>query len=168
MTSPFKVTRLVLELGKAMDGFENRALKLLGKICIPLARVSFFAVYFWFGLLKVLGLSPAEALVQELWSQTLSFIPFQNFVTFFACYEMAIGIAFLFPGLERLALYLLIPHMITTFGPLILLPHYTWKAFLVPTLAGHYIIKNLILIALGIALAAYVGDFKIKHAQVDE
>lgn len=79
-------------------------------------------------------------------------------------YEMAIGVAFIFPGLERLALYLLLPHMITTFGPLVLLPEYTWKAFLVPTLAGHYIIKNLILIALGIALAAYVGNFGPKES----
>ncbi len=154
------------EIRQIRGSFEKRALIFLEKICVPLARVSFFAVYFWFGLLKVLGLSPAEALVQELWSQTLSFIPFPNFVTFLACYEMAIGIAFLFPGLERLALYLLIPHMITTFGPLILLPKYTWKAFLVPTLAGHYIIKNLILVALGIALAAYVGDFKTRSAKV--
>jgi len=145
-----------------MADFERKAMKFLGKICIPLARFSFFAVYFWFGLLKMLNLSPAEGLVQELWSQTLSFIPFNIFNTFFACYEMAIGVAFLFPGLERLALYLLIPHMVTTFGPLILLPKYTWKAFLVPTLAGHYIIKNLILIALGIALAANIGDFRSR------
>ncbi|MEP7127332.1 MAG: hypothetical protein ABI729_00635, partial [Chitinophagales bacterium] len=60
------------------------------------------------------------------------------------------------------------PHMITTFGPLILLPEYTWKAFLVPTLAGHYIIKNLILIALGIALAAYVGNFGAKREQQED
>lgn len=147
-----------------MTKFETKALRFLAKICIPLARVSFFVVYFVFGLLKVLNLSPAEGLVQELWSRTVSFIPFHGFILFFAFYEMAIGIAFLFPGLERLALYLLLPHMITTFGPLVLLPEYTWKAFLVPTLAGHYIIKNLILIALGIALAAYVGDFGPRQA----
>lgn len=146
--------------------FERKILGYLAKICIPLARVSFFVVYFGFGLLKVLGLSPAEGLVQQLWSQTLSFIPYNAFVMFFACYEMAIGIAFIFPGLERFALYLLIPHMITTFGPLVLLPQYTWKAFLVPTLAGHYIIKNLLLIALGIALAAYVGDFRSRNQKV--
>lgn len=148
-----------------MKNFETKALQFLAKICIPLARISFFIVYFGFGLLKVLGLSPAEGLVQELWSMTVSFIPFHGFMLFFAYYEMAIGIAFLFPGLERLALYLLIPHMITTFGPLVLLPEYTWKAFLVPTLAGHYIIKNLILIALGIAMVAYVGHFGPKDDQ---
>lgn len=81
---------------------------------------------------------------------------------------MAIGIAFLFPGLERLALYLLIPHMITTFGPLVLLPKYTWKAILVPTLAGHYIIKNLIIIALGIALASNIGDFRTSRKKNEE
>jgi uncharacterized membrane protein YkgB len=73
---------------------------------------------------------------------------------------MLIGIVFLIPGKERLALYLLIPHMITTFGPLVLLPKLTWKEFMVPTLVGMYIIKNLILIALGIAIASHVGAFR--------
>jgi uncharacterized membrane protein YkgB len=52
--------------------------------------------------------------------------------------------------------------MITTFGPLVLLPQYTWKGFMIPTLAGHYIIKNLIIIALAIAVASNIGDFREK------
>lgn len=73
---------------------------------------------------------------------------------------MLIGVVFLIPGKERIALYLLIPHMITTFLPLILLPKLTWKEFMVPSLVGMYIIKNLILIALGIAVVSHVGAFK--------
>jgi hypothetical protein len=122
-------------------------------------------VYFYFGLLKLLGLSPAEELVQQLWASTLSFISFDAFQIFFACFEMLIGIVFLIPGKERLALYLLIPHMITTFGPLILLPKLTWKEFMVPTLVGMYIIKNLILIALGIAIASHIGSFRSSSAR---
>ncbi|MFI5134216.1 MAG: hypothetical protein ACHQD9_00055 [Chitinophagales bacterium] len=136
----------------------------MSRICIPLFRISFFVVYFYFGLLKVLGLSPAEVIVRELWMNTLPFIPFKGFLNFFGAYEMLIGIIFLIPGKERIALYLLIPHMITTFGPLVFLPQYTWKAFMVPTLAGHYIIKNVIIIALGIAVASNIGDFKTKVA----
>jgi len=136
----------------------------MSRICIPLVRFSFFVVYFYFGLLKVLGLSPAETIVRELWMQTLPFIHFKDFLNFFGVYEMVIGIVFLIPGKERIALYLLIPHMITTFGPLVFLPQFTWKAFMVPSLAGHYIIKNVILIALGIAVAANIGDFKTKVA----
>jgi len=137
-------------------------MKYLSRISIPFVRISLFVVYFYFGLLKVVGLSPAEFIVHELWSHTLSFIPFNYFVIFFGLLEMAIGIIFLIPGKERLALYLLIPHMITTFGPLVLLPQYTWKGFMIPTLAGHYIIKNLIIIALAITVASKIGDFREK------
>ena len=137
-------------------------MKFLSRICIPLVRISIFIVYFYFGLLKVLGLSPAEVVVRELWSHTLSFIPFSDFLMIFGLFEMTIGIIFLIPGMERVALYLLIPHMITTFGPLILLPQYTWKGFMIPTLAGHYIIKNVVIVALAIAVAANIGDFRMR------
>jgi hypothetical protein len=78
-------------------------------------------VYFWFGLLKLLGLSPCRGIgARIVVTNTLVHSLFPSLNIFFASYEMAIGIAFLFPGLERLALYLLIPHMITTFMPLVL------------------------------------------------
>lgn len=143
---------------------DEHFVSLLTRICIPLVRFSFFVVYFYFGLLKVIGVSPAEAIVKELWSHTLPFIPFHAFLMFFGFFEMLIGIIFLIPGKERLALYLLIPHMITTFGPLVLLPQFTWKGFMIPTLAGHYIIKNVILIALGIGVASNIGEFRAKVA----
>lgn len=137
----------------------------LQRICFLLARISFFIVYFYFGLLKVLGHSPAEAIVRELWSQTMSVIPFDTFLMLFGGFEMLLGVVFLIPGWERLALYLLIPHLITTFGPLVLLPQLTWKGFLVPTLAGHYIIKNITIIALAILVAAHIGHFEQRRRQ---
>lgn len=145
-----------------LNSFHDSFMRLMKRIAIPLVRISFFIVYFYFGLLKVLGYSPAEAIVRELWSHTVAFIPFHSFLSIFGYYEMLIGIVFLIPGRERLALYLLIPHMITTFGPLVLLPKFIWKGFMIPSLAGHYIIKNLIIVALGIAVAANIGDFRKK------
>lgn len=150
-----------------LTSFHEAFMRLMKRIAIPLVRISFFIVYFYFGLLKVLGYSPAEVIVKELWSNTLAFIPFYNFLNFFGCYEMLIGIIFLIPGKERLALYLLIPHMITTFGPVVLLPKFIWKGFMVPSLAGQYIIKNLVIVALGIAVAANIGDFR-KKMKADE
>ena len=40
---------------------------------IPVARVSIFIVFFWFGLIKLLGLSPASTLAKALigWLMTL-------------------------------------------------------------------------------------------------
>ena len=46
--------------------------------------------------------------------------------------------------------------MIMTFMPLFMLPEVTWSAFLVPTLEGQYIIKNLVIISGAIGIAAHL------------
>ncbi len=125
----------------------------LRKITPALTRLALFVIFFWFGFLKLFDTSPAGPLVSDLLHRTLPFVTYQNFIVGFGIYEMLIGISFLIPGLERLAIALLIPHMITTFMPLFLLPSVTWKGILVPTLEGQYIIKNLVIIALAFSMA---------------
>lgn len=137
---------------------ENRFFHFLRRISLPLSKVAFFVVFVWFGVLKMLELSPAEGLVHTLYQHTVPFIPWKIFIMVFGAYECLIGVLFLFPGKEKWALYMLIPHMITTTGPLIFLPQMTWKGFLVPNLIGQYIIKNLVIIALAIFISAYVAE----------
>ena len=73
---------------------------------------------------------------------------------------MAIGLAFLVAGAERLAIVLLLPHMLAAFLPLIILPDYTWASVLVPTFTGQYIIKNLVIIALALSVAAHLHPIR--------
>ncbi len=126
------------------------------KVTVPVARFSLFVVFFWFGLLKVIGLSPASALVQKLFENTIPFMSFGTFLIIFGIFECLIGILFLIKGAERVVIPLLLVHMITTFGPLVLLPGETWQSFLVPTFEGQYIIKNLVVIATGIGIASHL------------
>lgn len=126
-----------------------------------LSRISLFIIFFWFGLLKIIATSPANPLVESLLTKTLPFIGFDQFIIFLGTWEMAIGIAFLIPRFERIAISILIPHMITTFMPLILLPQIGWKSFLVPTLEGQYMIKNLLIIALAINIFVFA-----KHGSI--
>ena len=130
------------------------------RIAMPLARVALFIIFFWFGVLKLMDVSPADPLVEALLAYTLPFVPFGPFRIFFGLYEMAIGAAFLLPGFERLAVTLLLPHMATTFLPLVLLPDLTWASVLVPTFAGQYIIKNLVIVALALSIAAHLHPVK--------
>lgn len=118
------------------------------------SRFAIFLIYFWFGYLKLFDSSPANALVESLLQTTLPVITFDQFIVSLGLYEILIGIVFLIPGKEKLGLALLIPHMFTIFMPLILLPAITWKSFLVPTLEGQYIIKNLLIIAVALNLAS--------------
>ena len=128
----------------------------LKAVSSPLARFAIFAIFFWFGALKLIGASPANPLVADLLEKTLPFITFEQFIIFFGIYEMIVGITFLIPRLERLAIALLIPHMIITFLPLFLLPTITWQGPFVPTLEGQYIIKNLVIIALAFSVASHL------------
>ncbi len=114
-----------------------------------LLRVPVFVVYFWFGLLKTLSLSPAGPLVEALHSKTIPFIPFTPFYISFSVFEMLVGVMFLVKGSEKLAFILLCLHLFTTTLPLLLLPDLTWQNFLTPSLEGQYIIKNILLLSLG-------------------
>ncbi len=126
----------------------------------PVARAAIFIIFFWFGLLKVLGLSPAESLVQSLFETTIHFMSFGTFLIFFGVLEMCIGILFLFKQVTRIVIPLLLLHMLTTALPLFILPSATWSAFFVPTLVGQYIIKNLVIIAATIGIAGNMHPMK--------
>lgn len=123
---------------------------------IATARFSIAVVFIWFGMLKVLGLSPAGSLVHNLFESSISFVSFASFYTFFAWFEVVIGVLFLIPKMTRVVMPLLAIHMITTFGPLVLLPTESWSGFMTPTLVGQYIIKNLVIIAAAMGISAHL------------
>lgn len=143
-----------------LEKFDNWFIYLLRRISIPFARLSIFVVFFWFGILKIIGTSPANPLVSDLLNRTLHFMTWEAFIVLFSIYEMIIGISFLIPRLERLSIALLIPHMIMTILPLFLLTSITWQGFLTPTLEGQYIIKNLVIIATAIGIAAHLHPMR--------
>ena len=144
---------------KFVDSFDATVIHFFRRDGVAMARIALFIVYFWFGLLKIIAVSPANPLVSALLAKTLPFITFHQFIVFFGVYEMLIGICFLIPRFERVAIALLVPHLITTIMPLIMLPAITWSTVFVPTLEGQYIIKNVLIIALAMGIAAHLHPF---------
>lgn len=130
------------------------------KVSMPVARFGLFVVFFWFGALKVIGISPASGVVERLFESTIPFMSFATFLILFGLFECLIGILFLIRGAERVVIPLLFIHMITTFGPLYFLPSETWSGFMVPTLEGQYIIKNLLIIAAAVGIAAHLHPIR--------
>jgi hypothetical protein len=53
-------------------------IKFLKKIWEPFSRISIFIIFFYFGLLKVLNLSPASPLVEALLNKTLPLIALEG------------------------------------------------------------------------------------------
>lgn len=143
-----------------MQKTDQSIVRFFRSISVPIARISLFIVFFWFGFLKILGLSPAGPLVHALFDRTITFMSFDMFYVSFAVLECLIGILFLIKGLERVVIPILFLHMTATFLPLFFLPHTTWQGFLVPTLEGQYIIKNLVIIATAIGIAAHLHPLK--------
>ncbi|MBK9729827.1 MAG: hypothetical protein IPO83_00785 [Chitinophagaceae bacterium] len=141
---------------------ENSFFLFLRRISLPLSRFAFFIVFFWFGILKMMELSPANAVVHTIYEHSAWFIPWHIFIILFGAYECVIGIILLFPGKEKWALYMLVPHAITTFAPLVLLPALTWKSIMVPNLIGQYIIKNLVIISLAIFIASFEAEHRLQ------
>jgi uncharacterized membrane protein YkgB len=128
----------------------------IAEISTFISRAALFVLYFWFGLLKVLEQSPASPLVQSLFDQTIPQIfpalSFDMFLVLFGAFEMLVGLLFIIPRAEKVALFLFFLHMITTSMPLFVLPDQIWTQVFVPTLEGQYIIKNLALIACALSV----------------
>ena len=112
-----------------------------------LVRIPIFIIFFWFGFLKIIDLSPAQELVQD----TVYWMPFlsaEMWTYVIGFWEVLIGIFFLFKKTTLVAMLLLLIQMTGTFLPLVILPEITFQdsnPFL-PTLEGQYIIKNIIII----------------------
>lgn len=140
-----------------------KVLHFLRRVSIPMARIGIFVVFFWFGALKVFDLSPAGPLVLALLSRTMPFIDPETFLILFGAFECLIGILFLVRGAERIAVALLFFHMITTIMPIFILPQIAWSGFLIPTLEGQYIIKNLVIIATAIGIGAHLHPLHKGH-----
>lgn len=146
-----------------IERIDNSLISFFKRISGPMARISLFVIFFWFGLLKVIGVSFATPLVQQLFERTIPFMEFSLFLILFGFFEMIIGVLFLIKGAEREVIPLLFLHMVTTFMPLVLVPSATWGGFLVPNLEGQYIIKNLALIAVAISIAANLEPISVKR-----
>ncbi len=112
-----------------------------------LIRIPIFIIFFWFGFLKIIDLSPAQQLVKD----TVYWMPFlsaESWTYVIGVWEVLIAICFLFKRTTLIAMVLLFLQMSGTFLPLLILPEITFQnsnPFL-PTLEGQYIIKNIIII----------------------
>lgn len=141
---------------------DHSIIRFLRRAFIPFARFAIFAVYVWFGTLKIIGLSPASQLVHHLFDATIHGIPFGAFYLAFSIFEVVIGVMFLVPRLTRFVIPLLAIHMVTTFLPLVFLPGEAWNGFMVLTLEGQYIVKNLVIIAVAMGIAAHTHPLPQK------
>ena len=119
-----------------------------------IARVALFIIYFYFCFLKIIGASPANKLAIGFAEHMgMGAYAYQLYIIL-AFVECIIGILILFPRLTRVAIFVMLCHMVLVSAPILLYPQAVWAAPFVPNLEGQYIIKNAALVALALGLVA--------------
>lgn len=141
---------------------DEKVIDFFRRTFLPFARVALFVLFFWFGTLKLLSLSPASPLAEALTAQTVGKEYFEVLFKGLSLVECVIAVLFLIPKATRVVIPLLFIHMLVVCAPLILLPSLVWSGFLVPTLEGQYIIKNIVIVAVAIGIAAHTTPLREK------
>ncbi len=127
---------------------------------ITMLRISLGMVFLIFGFFKFIpGLSPAESLVVGTVNQlTQGLLPAGVGLFLVAAVETVIGLSLLTGRYLRLGLVLLAACMVGILSPLVLLPGELFirpltSPIYAPTLAGQFVIKDIVLLAAGLVVA---------------
>ena len=135
-----------------LDGWVIRCMQAHG---IRVLRIALGIVFIWFGLLKVIGRSP----VVELVARTVYWVDPRWFVPFLGFWETVVGVGLLFAVALRATLFLFWLQLAGTFLVLVLHPGIAFQDHnpLLLTTEGEFVVKNLVLIAGGLAVGGTVG-----------
>jgi putative oxidoreductase len=154
--------------GQRLEAVELALHRWLVAHSISLLRVSLGAVFLGFGFLKFFpGVSPAENLVIRTTSiLTFDLVPGSVAIVAVAVLECVIGLWLISGRALRGAMYLLGIELIGILAPIVLLgdglfsgPHHA------PTLQGQYVLKDVILVAAVLVIAATVGGGRLTTAR---
>lgn len=127
-----------------------------------IARISLAVIFFYFGFLKILGISPADDLALGFAEKMGVGAYSMELFYVLAAVECVIGILILIPRLTRVAIAVMAAHMVLVSSPLLLYPEAVWTRPIVPNLEGQYIIKNAALVALALGLVASTAPISNK------
>lgn len=152
-------------VAEQLQRIEARAQRLLIAHSIAILRVSMGAIFLGFGALKFFpGVSPAQDLVVKTTDMlTLGLIPSAVALVLVATLECIIGLCLISGRALRGAVYLLGIQLVGILSPLVLLTARLFDG--APTLEGQYVLKDIILVAAALVIAATVGGARLtsKH-----
>ena len=133
----------------------NRIAGLLGRHSVDILRVSLGLVFLGFGVLKFFpGASPAEALVMRtIDTLTLGVIDGRNAVLLTALMECFIGLTLVTGKFLRTGLLVLGFSLVGIMSPLVLFFGDLFPGT-TPTLEAQYVLKDIVLAAAGLVIAA--------------
>ncbi|BDQ00779.1 hypothetical protein AKACHI_11150 [Aquiluna sp. KACHI24] len=145
-------------LRATLQKIDTLVISFMDRVGLVFLRFAIGVIFIWFGALKTVGeLSPAYDLV----AATVYWLTPEIIVPLLGLWEIAIGLAFLFTPLTRVAIFLLALQMPGTFLPLVLLPEVCFTIFPVAlTIEGQYIVKNLVIIGSALVIGSRIQALK--------
>jgi putative oxidoreductase len=146
---------------KAMEAWPTQELQ---RFSLPLLRWAIGIVFVWFGALKVANDTP----VGDFVANTLPWFDRAWLVPALGLFEILIGIAMMIGRYLPVVCLVMIGHLIGTFLSLVMQPSVTFQhgnPFLLTT-EGEFVVKNLVLIAAGVVVAAYLPARKKAETSV--
>ena len=134
---------------------ESRLVPRLAGVSLVLLRISLGLVFLGFGVLKFFpGVSPAEDLAaRTMEALTLGLVPGNVGIYLVAALETAIGLSLTTGRLRRLGLALLGLAMVGVLSPLVVATDDLFVRPYEPTLAGQYVLKDIVLLAAALVIA---------------
>lgn len=155
-SSPAKLARRTWSL---VDRVDRVVIPFLRRVAVPVLRVSLGVVFVWFGMLKILEVSPVSQLV----AKTVYWVDPDVIVPLLGVFEVTVGVLLLLGRALRLTLLLFLVQMVGTFLTFIVLPDVTFRDGnpLLLTVEGEFVVKNLVLIS-----AALVVGTTVRRAKV--
>lgn len=137
-----------------VDRIDLVIIPFLRRWAVPLLRISLGVVFVWFGMLKILDVSP----VADLVANTVYWFDRETFVTVLGVFEVTVGTLLLLGRALRLTLLLFVLQMVGTFLTFVILPEVTFRdgnPFLL-TVEGEFVVKNLVLISAALVVGTMV------------
>lgn len=149
-----KILSVINYLRVMYDRADEKAIELMTSQGLRLVRISLGIIFLWFGLLKLIGVTPVANLVQVV----IYWIPATVSVPLVGLFEMILGFGLLSGLALRLTLLLLWLHLAGTFSVLVIRPDLAFQSGnpLFLTTEGEFVVKNLVLITGGIAVGSTV------------
>jgi uncharacterized membrane protein YkgB len=135
----------------------------LGSAGVAALRVSIGLVFVWFGLLKVLDVSP----VSDLVARTVYWLDPGFVVPALGAFEIVVGAMLILNRWLRVALALFAGQMIGTFLVFLIVPEVAFRDGnpLLLTVEGEFVIKNLVLLAAGMVIGSRVRAVGAREAR---
>jgi uncharacterized membrane protein YkgB len=150
-----------MQVPRWLQRLDERIIAFTRRYSLAFVRWALGIVFVWFGILKLAGRSPVEELVAE----TLFWLPSQSALNVLGAFEVVVGAGLLTGWAIRVTLFLFAMQMVGTFLVFFAAPHRAFQSGnpLLLTEEGEFVLKNLVLLTSGVALASTV-----RKARKDE